>query len=73
MGSAFTPSAPFVPARGLASAHAQTVFASLRRPAWTPPLRRERWELPDGDFVDVDRLEGAPGKPRVLVLHGVQQ
>jgi predicted alpha/beta-fold hydrolase len=44
-----------------------TVFASVARPFPRPRARRERWELPDGDFLDVDRFEplagSAPGKP----------
>jgi predicted alpha/beta-fold hydrolase len=31
-----------------------------------------RWELHDGDFVDVDRLAGPPGAPLLLVLHGLE-
>lgn len=37
--------------------------------------RRERWETPDGDFVDVDWWEpGVPdrSRPLVLVLHGLE-
>jgi predicted alpha/beta-fold hydrolase len=62
----------FVPARGLEGPHAQTVFATLFR---TPPhveLRRERWELPDGDFVDVDRMDGPRDAPLLVVLHGLE-
>lgn len=62
----------FTPAFGLSGGHAQTFFASLvRRPA-RPPLTRRRFETPDGDFVDVDLLEGTPGRPTVLVLHGLE-
>ncbi len=68
----FQPTEPFTPARGLRSAHAQTVFASLARSAKVPPLRRERWETPDGDFVDVDVLTGQPAAPALLVLHGLE-
>jgi hypothetical protein len=35
-------------------------------------LRRERVPTPDGDFVDVDWLDGAPGAPLILVLHGLE-
>ena len=36
------------------------------------PLRRERWETPDGDFIDVDFC-GAPGARDQLVLfHGLE-
>jgi hypothetical protein len=34
--------------------------------------RRERWETPDGDFIDVDRLPGAAGAPLVAVFHGLE-
>ncbi len=44
----------FRPARGLGNAHVQTVLGRLLRPAFDVPLRRERLELPDGDFLDLD-------------------
>ena len=62
----------FQPPRWLRGAHAQTVFGTLLRPGPRLPLRRERWELPDGDFVDVDRLDGPPAAPLLLVLHGLE-
>jgi predicted alpha/beta-fold hydrolase len=48
-----------------------TVFAHLARLPLGLAPRRERWELPDGDFIDVDR-HGAPGDPTVVVLHGLE-
>ncbi len=36
-----------------------------------PPLRRQRLELPDGDFLDID-WTALPGTRRVLVLHGLE-
>jgi uncharacterized protein len=35
-------------------------------------LRRERLEMADGDFVDLDWLDGAPMAPLVVVLHGLE-
>jgi predicted alpha/beta-fold hydrolase len=59
-----------------------TVFASLARVYPRPGARRERWELPDGDFVDVDRhraprrresRDGAgPERPVVVICHGLE-
>jgi hypothetical protein len=50
-----------------------TIYASVVRAPARLPLRRERWELDDGDFVDVDRLEGRTAEaPLVLILHGLE-
>jgi predicted alpha/beta-fold hydrolase len=35
-------------------------------------VTRERFETPDGDFVDVDWLPGRPDAPLLLVLHGLE-
>jgi predicted alpha/beta-fold hydrolase len=35
-------------------------------------LRRERVETPDGDFVDLDWLDGPARAPLLLVLHGLE-
>jgi len=55
----------------LPGGHLQTLYAALRPPP-RPRLARERWETPDGDFIDVD-FAGAPGAARTLVLfHGLE-
>jgi predicted alpha/beta-fold hydrolase len=41
-------------------------------PRGSVPLRRERVNTPDGDFVDLDWLDGPLGTPLVLVLHGLE-
>ncbi|MFL5343171.1 MAG: hydrolase [Hyalangium sp.] len=68
----FQPTDSFAPATGLGSPHAQTIFASIVRPTRAPTVRRERFELPDGDFVDLDTFDGAAGAPHVVVLHGLE-
>jgi predicted alpha/beta-fold hydrolase len=35
-------------------------------------VTRERFDTPDGDFVDVDWLPGRPAAPMLLVLHGLE-
>lgn len=49
----------------------QTLWPNLLRRAPRPSLRRERLELPDGDFLDLDWTEPREG-PLVLVLHGLE-
>ena len=66
------PSSPFHPAAGLGDSHLQTLAGALLRPRGAGALRRERWELPDGDFLDIDRLPASPEQPHVLVLHGLE-
>ncbi|RYY81422.1 MAG: alpha/beta hydrolase, partial [Comamonadaceae bacterium] len=37
--------------------------------------RRERWTTPDGDFIDLDWLDGpppAPGAPLLVLFHGLE-
>jgi len=45
---------PFKPAWWLRNPHLQTLWPVFFAAACGPPLRRERLELPDGDFVDLD-------------------
>jgi predicted alpha/beta-fold hydrolase len=54
--------------------HLQTIWGPLFRRDQLP-LRRERLATPDGDFVDLDWLDGdelGPAAPRLLVLHGLE-
>lgn len=67
----------FRPAPGLSNAHVQTIAGKVLRPGVSVPLRRERLETPDGDFLDLDfPAEAKPGDgsagPVVLVLHGLE-
>jgi predicted alpha/beta-fold hydrolase len=63
----------FVAAPWLANRHLMTIYGSIMRWPIRLPIERQRWELPDGDFVDVDRLPGAlPHSPQVIVLHGLE-
>ena len=64
--------ASFQPAWWCRGRHAQTLWGALFRPTPPVPLRRERWETPDGDFLDIDRVQGTSGAPAVIVLHGLE-
>lgn len=65
----------FTPHPLLRDGHAQTLYGALGRRPTRIPWRRERVELPDGDFVDLDHLdlaaEGGRGERRVLLVHGL--
>jgi predicted alpha/beta-fold hydrolase len=63
----------FQRAAWLPGPHLGTVYASVARPLPRPRFRRERWDLADGDFLDVDRLDGPrPGAPLLVVSHGLE-
>ena len=64
--------AAFRPAWWCRGAHLQTIWGGILRRAPRPPLVHERWELPDGDFLDVDELPSGTDEPRVIVLHGLE-
>ncbi len=61
----------FRPAWWLPGAHLQTLYPTLFRRRSHPRLRRERLELADGDFIDLDWTD-ASGGPIVLVVHGLE-
>jgi len=55
----------------------QTIWPALfaqRTRGTVPPLRRERWDTPDGDFVDVDFLAAgsAPSRIMLVLFHGLE-
>jgi predicted alpha/beta-fold hydrolase len=62
----------YAPARWLFGPNLMTVFGPLFRPGPDVPLTRERWELSDRDFVDVDRMAGPRDAPLLLALHGLE-
>jgi len=64
-------STTFSPARGLRNAHAQTIWPVLMRRPPVLPRVRERLELPDGDFIDLDWLDEAASGALAIVLHGL--
>lgn len=55
----------------LRGAHGQTIWPLLIRGP-LPPYRRQRWDTPDGDFIDLDWIDGLSGKPCVVLFHGLE-
>lgn len=73
-GPALAPELPALRApRWLPGGNAQTIWPALcsRRPP-AVPWRRERWDTPDGDFVDVDFVDAGPQAPLLVLLHGLE-
>lgn len=60
----------FKPPWWLRSPHLQTMWPTLTRRDISLNLRRERWDLPDGDFLDLDWVGEGTG-PIVVLLHGI--
>jgi uncharacterized protein len=61
----------------LPSGNLQTIWAALRSERYLgpkPTFRRERWNAPDGDFVDVDHAEtrAESNAPLLIVFHGLE-
>jgi hypothetical protein len=55
----------------LPGGHLQTIYASLAPPPRVR-LERERWETPDGDFIDVDFAGDAAAARRLVLFHGLE-
>jgi predicted alpha/beta-fold hydrolase len=50
----------------------QTIWPSLVTPAPRVSYTRERWETPDGDFIDLDWLPHVDNAPLVVLFHGLE-
>lgn len=62
----------FHPAWWVRGGHAQTLWGKFFRRPIALPVRRERWDTPDGDFLDVHRLDAEPDAPRLVFFHGLE-
>src|SRR6266566_2854567 len=62
----------YSPAWWIPGGHLQTLWGKLFRRQAPAPTALERWDTPDGDFIELHRLSAAPGAPRLLLLHGLE-
>lgn len=62
----------YSPAWWIPGGHLQTLWGKLFRQQAPAPTVLERWDTPDGDFVELHRVRAEPGVPRVLLLHGLE-
>ncbi|NQV16672.1 alpha/beta fold hydrolase [bacterium] len=56
----------------LPNEHLQTIYASLIMPVRLPIYRREIIELPDGDVIAADWVDGELEKPVLVLIHGME-
>ena len=64
-------STPYVAPAWLPGGDLQTIWGTwIARPE--VDYRRERWELPDGDFIDFDWVDGPLDAPLVVLFHGLE-
>ena len=64
--------AAFVPAWWMRGAHLQTLWGKLVRRLPRAPVETECWTAPDGDRLEIHRLKFGSGKPRLILLHGLE-
>ena len=55
----------------LPGGHLQTIFAALA-PTPRVAFRRERWDTPDGDFIDLDWAGDDNTGPLLVLFHGLE-
>lgn len=58
----------------LPNRHLQTIYAAQFAPKLAVEYRRERWDTPDGDFIDIDFTtnETANNAPLFVLFHGLE-
>lgn len=62
----------YSPAWWIPGGHLQTLWGKLFRRQPRAPTVIERWDTPDGDFIEVHRLQADHRAPRTLLLHGLE-
>ena len=63
---------PYVAPVWLPGGNVQTIYPFLLRSLAMSAYRRERLELDDGDFIDIDWLDNSIDTPLVILFHGLE-
>lgn len=67
---------PYTAPAWLPGGHAQTIWSAVcarHRHHAAKPLKRERWNTPDGDFMDVDhQTASTASRPMLVLFHGLE-
>jgi len=64
------PMQPYRAPLWLRGGHLQTIYASALMPRPRVAYRRERWDTPDGDFIDLDWVVNPAVEVRRINLSG---
>jgi len=73
LGSSLTADiTPYTAPAWLPGGHLQTIYPAKCLPRPQVAFRRERWDTPDGDFIDIDFVDGQPGQPCLVLFHGLE-
>jgi len=56
----------------LPGGHLQTIYPAIGIARPKVLYRRERWDTPDGDFIDIDFVDGRHGQPFIVLFHGLE-
>ena len=71
-GSRISAPEPYRAPAWLPGGHLQTIYAALVAPRAKVSYRRVRWDTPDGDFIDLDWVDGPANAPLVVLFHGLE-
>ena len=63
---------PYRPAWFVPGRHLRTLWGKFVRRRPRVPASVERWTTPDDDVLVVHRLKGKPGRPLLVLLHGLE-
>ena len=62
----------YSPSWWLPGPHARTIWGRFFRRTLLVATRTDRWDTDDGDFIDLVRLDASPGRPHLVMLHGLE-